>query len=65
MEKLNKVVRAIGSFIVTCIVFACPIATAFILQTKRMNFLGIVLLLISFAEFFCVLFTIYFHSEER
>ena len=64
MKELNKVVRAIGSFIFTCLLFACPIATVLIIQAKRMNFLGLVLLLISIAEFVFTLFTIYFDSER-
>lgn len=63
-EDLNKIVRAIGSFIFTCLLFACPIATAFILKTKHLHFLGLVLLLISIAEFAFTLFIIYFDSEE-
>ena len=63
-EDLNKILRAIGSFIFTCLLFACPIATAFILKTKHLHFLGFVLLLISIAEFIFVLFTIYNLSEE-
>lgn len=66
MEGLNKVVRAIGSFILTCIAFACPIGLALLIYTKHARIiLGFVLIIISIAEFFYVLFSIYFHSEER
>lgn len=64
MEELNKVVRAIGSFILTCIVFAVPITTAFILHTKSMNFFGFVLLIVSIFEFIFVLGHFYISSEE-
>ncbi len=64
LEQLNKIVRAIGSFILTCILFACPICLALLIYTKHLPLLGLVLLLISIAEFFFVLFSIYFHSEE-
>jgi hypothetical protein len=64
MKELKTVVRAIGSFVFTCIVFAIPIGTAFILKTKQLHFLGVVLLLISIAEFVFTLFTIYFDSGE-
>lgn len=63
-EDLNKVVRAIGSFIFTCLLFACPIATAFMLQTKHMNFFTFVLLIVSIIEFIFVLGTIYLHTED-
>ena len=64
MEELNKVVRAIGSFILTCIVFAIPITTAFILHTKHMNFFTFVLLIIFIIEFIFVLGYFYISSEE-
>ena len=61
---LNKVIRAIGSFILTCIVFAIPIATAFLIKAKYDNFGIFVLVAISLAEFISVLLIIYFGSEE-
>ena len=64
LEQLNKVVRAIGSFILTCIAFACPICLALLIYTKHARIiLGFVLFIISIVEFFSVLFYIYFHSE--
>ena len=62
-EDLNKIVRAIGSFIFTCLLFACPIVTAFMLQAKHMNFLIFILFIASIIEFIFVLGTIYLYSE--
>ena len=67
MEELNKVVRAIGSFIITCLLFACPIGFALLICTKHaalFGFVGFVLFIISIVEFFSVLFYIYFNSGE-
>lgn len=65
LEQLNKIVRAIGSFVLTCILFACPICLALLIYIKHARIiLGFVLIIISITEFFYVLFSIYFHSEE-
>ena len=53
-----------GSFILTCIVFAIPIATAFLIKAEYDNFGIFVLVAISLAEFISVLLIIYFGSEE-
>lgn len=65
MEELNKLVRAIGCFIVTCIIFACPIGATLFIQAKHANFLTFALTIASMLEFAIVLFIIYSYSEEN
>lgn len=69
MEELNKVVRAIGSFILTCIVFACPIGVTLFICTKRgeilFGFVGFGLFIVSIIEFTFVLYCIYTNSKEE
>lgn len=64
MEELNKIVRAIGSFILTCIFFACPIGAVLFIQNKHVNFLTYVLTIVSIIEFIFVLGYFYISSEE-
>lgn len=65
MEELNKLVRAIGSFIVTCIIFACPIGATLLIQANHVNFLTFALAIVFMLEFAIVLFIIYSYSEEN
>ena len=62
-EDISKIVSAIGSFILTCILFACPIATALLIQANRFGFFGLISGIISLLEFFVVVGTIYLYSR--
>lgn len=65
MEELNKLVRAIGSFIVTCILFACPIGATLLIRANHINFLTFVLAIVFIIEFTSVLYAIYSYSKEE
>ena len=62
-EYISKIISAIGSFILTCILFACPIASALLIRANRINFFGFILMVISLVEFLVVVGTIYLYSQ--
>ena len=65
MEELNKLVRAIGSFVVTCILFACPIGATLLIRANHINLFTFALAIVFIIEFVIVLCAIYSYSREE
>ena len=64
MNNLNRIVKAIGSFVLAALLFACPIITAFILKYIGINFFSVCLLIICLGEFITLVLLININSEE-
>ena len=65
---MNILIRVIGSFIVTSILFAIPMVLAGLVSLNLINtypFTTWILTLIAFAEFAHVTITLYFHESEN
>lgn len=64
---MNKLIRGIGCFVLTCIAFACPICLTLLLafgKAAEYGFISTILAFLTFAEFVLLTAWLYFEYDE-
>ena len=63
---MNKVIRGIGSFVLACLLFACPICLALLVafgKTQEYGFFAIILACVAGLEFIFVILWLFFEYD--
>ena len=62
---MNKIIRGIGCFVLSCLAFAIPICfTLLVTYEGGLSWVSIILALLMFAEFSLLYANLYFYGEE-
>ena len=64
---MNKLIRGIGCFVLTCIIFACPVCLTLLFalgKTQDYGFFTMVLILLVGFEFIYLIFWLFFDKDE-
>ena len=67
-EKMNKLIRGIGCFVLTCIIFACPICLTLLFALGKASEYGLfttILVLSTFFEFALMATWLFTEYEEN
>jgi hypothetical protein len=65
---MNKLIRGVGCFVLTCVIFACPICLTLLCalgKTAEYVLLSTILALLTFAEFVLLVAWLYYEYDEN